>query len=839
MIDQIYFRIAGIILLFLTGVSCVHAQDSESFQLAEKGKKISPVIISSKASANLKKTAKELARMLEKLGGSPVEVKVGDGSEGIVLGQPKNFTSIPFQTSFQDSPFSREEYQLRTGKNGLWILGATDLAVSHAAWDVLYRLGVRQYFPGSNWEIIPSSADLSLKLNEHEKPDFSARRIWYNWGLWGYNNEPYAQWCIRNRMSSGFQLNSGHSYEAIIAANRSEFEANPEYIAMVGGKRQITGDVKFCISNPGLRKLVVKHALNYFKKFPNADSISLDPSDGDRWCECQPCKEQFPTIADRVVSLANAVGDAMDEAKLGDRRIGTYAYNKHTGPPTIKVHPRIIASATTAFIGGGLTHDQVLAGWQKQGATMGVYDYLSVIDWDWNLPGGGKGGRPQQIVNDIPRYYKLGARFYDAESGDCWGPCGLGYWITSRVLWDIDESKKSSELVDDFLSKAFPNAIEPMKGFYTLINLNHQRRSTSDLLGRMYRFLNDALNMPDVSEAEKRRLNDLVLYTRHVELYTAMADGRGNRDEVVRHAWRIRETMMIHSYGIWCRLLSQQAALAKTHPLKDDTPFSSDEIAGFIANGIKNYKPVDPGFQPVKFSSDLVPANSKLKLNKVPQGHYPGAPQDQQRWWLWLNNKNGLTVDVTIRKIWANRTPLLKLYASNSVYPDPVSSNDTIRADNKKHSLKFASPHTGLHRLETRDGGDNTFITWPDIPVTIESGIDTPGVTSHMRGSWTLSFYVPKGTKFVGGWASRIANWAPPVSGIVLDGNGREIYNFNGKGDGWFKIPVPEGQDGKLWTFSNSQGQRLLMTVPPFLALSGDKLLLPKETVNKDASPEN
>ena len=121
------------------------------------------------------------------------------------------------------------------------------------------------------------------------------------------------------------------------------------------------------------------------------------------------------------------------------------------------------------------------------------------------------------------------------------------------------------------------------------------------------------------------------------------------------------------------------------------------------------------------------------------------------------------------------------------------------------------------------------------MPVTIESGIDTPDVTSHFRGSWTMYFYVPKGTKVVGGWASRVANWAPRISGKLLDAEGREVLDFGKSEEGWFKVPVPPGQDGRLWKFENSQGQRLLMTVPPYVARSAEELLLPQEVVEAEA----
>ena len=59
------------------------------------------------------------------------------------------------------------------------------------------------------------------------------------------------------------------------------------------------------------------------------------------------------------------------------------------------------------------------------------------------------------------------------------------------------------------------------------------------------------------------------------------------------------------------------------------------------------------------------------------------------------------------------------------------------------------------------------------MPVSIGSGLDTPDVTSHFHGPWTLFFYVPRGTKLVGGWAARVANWAPRISGKLRAPDGR------------------------------------------------------------------
>ena len=51
---------------------------------------------------------------------------------------------------------------------------------------------------------------------------------------------------------------------------------------------------------------------------------------------------------------------------------------------------------------------------------------------------------------------------------------------------------------------------------------------------------------------------------------------------------------------------------------------------------------------------------------------------------------------------------------------------------------------------------------------------------------------------------------------------------------GYFKVPVPPGQDGRLWSFRTTSGYRTLMTVPPCLARDARELLLPAEVIEAD-----
>ena len=264
----------------------------------------------------------------------------------------------------------REAYIFRSHKDGLYVVGATEPAVEHAVWDLLYRLGYRQYFPGRTWEVIPRKDTIETAIDITERPDYLNRRIWYGFGTWDYNAQPYAEWCQRNRTASGFVLNISHAYESIIRQNKASFDKNPEFLGLLDGERKSS---KLCIGNPDLRELVVGHAIRYFESNPDHDRISMEPSGGGNWCECYKCAA-LGSISDRALTLANEVAQAV-KSKFENKYVGIYAYNYHSPPPSIRVHPNVIISVATAFVKGGYSLDELVAGWSKQGATIGMREY--------------------------------------------------------------------------------------------------------------------------------------------------------------------------------------------------------------------------------------------------------------------------------------------------------------------------------------------------------------------------------------------------------------------------------------------------------------------------------
>ncbi|MFW6161998.1 MAG: DUF4838 domain-containing protein [Planctomycetota bacterium] len=804
--------------------------------VADGGRALLSVVVGEGASERVRAAASELASYLGRIAGTEFAVTEGDGTRGLAVGVAGDFPALGLAERLRvEGIADREHYVLRSHPRGVYVIGATELAVEDAVWDLLHRVGYRQFFPGETWEVIPRVPDLSIAVEADQRPDYYARRIWYGYGLWDHNAEPYRQWCRRNRAVLGFQLNTGHAYGGLIRRNQAAFDQHPEFYGLVDGERSST---KICIGNPDLRKLIVAHALRYFEEHPDADSISMDPSDGGGWCQCERCKA-LGSISDRALTLANAVAEAVSQ-RFGDKYVGMYAYSQHSPPPSIRVHPHVIISVATGFIRGGYTVDELLAGWAKQGATLGIREYYNVNVWERDLPGQPRAANTAYLARTIPHYHALGARFMSAESGDAWGPCGLGYYLAARMLWDVDEAERVEALTADFLARAFGPAREPMAEFYHLIDGANRPLLCDDLLGRMYRLLNRAKRLADRPKI-RERIHHLVLYTRYVELFREYRHARGEArqaafETLIRHAYRMRGTMMIHTKALYRDLVRRDKKVTipegatwnvpeAKNPWKTSRPFADAELARMVADGIERYEAAN--IEPVDFGLDLVPA-APLKLSKVERGTTGRFGRGVQTFYTWVDKPPApieLKVTGGLIKHYRDRGPArVDLWKLGGDDDERVDHGESA-PDGVERTLVLKPRDVGLHKITVADGHDATRVRWPDgTPMTVVSSRSEPAA---LHGRWSLYFYVPQGTRTVGLFADG--------RGSLRDAAGDVAFTFDGKRPGVHAIPVPPGQDGALWKFHHCSGRRLLLTVPPFLARSADELLLPRAVVARDA----
>lgn len=843
-----------LIAAFALVIACAPRLSAEpvAILLADQGVAKQPILVSTGATERVRAAASELAGILHRITGATFEVKEGTGAEGLVLGVAKDFQNLPADFVFApEHPLRREEYRIRSHAGGLWMIGATDQAVEHAVWGFLDGLGYRLFFLTDTWEVVPEIKTLQPALDCFDAPDYHTRQA-PRGAPWS-DNKLWARWQTRNRLKSAFVLSTGHAYDGIIRANREAFAQHPEYYSLIDGKRLHAdrtdggGNVKFCISNPGLRKLVVDYAVRTMKANPERDSISMDPSDGSNWCTCNDCAA-IGSPSDRVLLLANEVCEAINGLGLGPRYVGIYAYNQHSPPPAIAGHSNVVVSVATSFIRGGYTIEQLVEGWRAKGATLGVRDYHDVFTWSHDMPRRARGGNLEYLQRTIPYFHSQGARFMNSENSDSWGANGLGYWITPRLLWRVSETNRMDALVDDFTTRAFGPAAAPMRRFYTLLNLDRSLQTAEHIVARMYRDLDEARKLAAARPDVTARLDDLVLYTRYCELYNTYRDAAGAArqagfEAILRHAYRMRDRMMLSTTAICVReryrdrgMVIPEEADWKVpegkNPWKDSTPYAPAEIAAMVVSGIASNQPVVLGFEAVAFSDNLVPAtplNLDIPTN-APAGGLPMTGRGLRKFLMWFEQPRSLPVEITgglIANYRDRGNVKLRLFSAQEATLEAVAHDESVPPDGEKRNVTLTSPYAGLHTLEVADGSDRTAVGLPaELPLTVESSLEQ---RARLEGRWTLYCYVPRGTASVGGYATS-------GEGTLRDRAGNVRFDFaKMKADGYFNAPVPEGMDGAFWRFEQCTGDRMLMTIPPYLAAHPALLLLPAEVVARDA----
>lgn len=766
--------------------------------------------------------AERLKRVLDAMTGGNFEITTGNGAAGIAIGAVGDFSQIEFKPQFKlGDPGEMQGFEIKSHRNGVWLIGATPQAAGYAVSEWLYDLGHRYFFPTSNWEIIPKTAKLEYAAHRRETPDYYHRQIWAGWGFWPKFRKETG-WNDSNR-NGGYQLHTEHVYGEFIRANKKAFDAHPEYYALRNGKRDSS---KLCIANPELRKLFADWTLERFKKNPLLQSSSADPSDGGGWCECEPCVK-LGSPSTRAAMLANVAAEAVS-AEFKGKRIGMYAYNHHSPPPAIDVHPDVIVSVATSFIREGLALHDIIDGWAKRGAAIGIREYYYGDGfWSGMKPGAARASNFSYLASTIPDFYRRGARYMSANVSDHWGASGLGYYLIARMLWNTAETADVEALKTDFLEKSFGAAAVPMRDFYALLDGSRRRPLSHDLLGRMYRSLEAARQAASGDEAVMRRLDDLAVYTRIVELilqFTAKSDA-ANYSALMRFLIDTQDTRMVHSYAVFRESRyapSNLSELRKSFDFSKVSPPTRAELEQIVKDGIAANALLD--FETVEFSLELVPCETRstAKPGKI-------TPMRGERiFYLWADqNLAPFKLKVTgglIKHYRSRGNVKINLYKIGGESEDGtletlIQTDETVPPDGEAREVALQPKQPGLHRLHINDGSDQTLVEFAPDTVVSYSALQTTG--QGFSGTWY--FFVPKGTKVLG-------LYAKAQRGAIVSPSGKTLLKFD-KSDGFFKVDVPAGEDNAVWKLNNLSygGLFRLLTVPPNLSLRADVILVPEE----------
>ncbi|MBL9176669.1 MAG: DUF4838 domain-containing protein [Verrucomicrobiaceae bacterium] len=809
---------------------------TDSFHLAENGKALAPIVISAQASEQTKAVAAELAGYLKQITGAEFAVETGNGARGIVLGTQQEFGV------FKDALWvkgydGKEAFIVNSDGESLRLIGATDLAVSHAAFAFLEELGCRWFFPAKEWEVIPKKPSLyydvghSRESGADSRPKILARRIWYGYGafpddkkhpLGASCQKDYDDWARHNRMASSFKVYAGHAYEAMVANHKALFEAHPEYLALVKGERKRP---QLCISHPAVKELAVKWCVDFFAKNPDREMVSLDCADGDGHCECAECVK-LGSISNRVFGLANHAAKIIAKSHPG-KMIGLLAYNEHSEPPDFELEPNVYVQLTMGFIRGRYSFDELRELWPKKCKSMGFYDYYSVWLWDFDKLPGGKGAMLDHIQESIRKNASLGATSLDMESGNNWGVHGLGYYVANKFMWNPDADVKA--VTADFYDQAFGPASAAMRRYHERWTPRVQTPPiiSRQLIGSLFRDLEDATQQAARHPDVLARIDHLKHYLRYNHLRWLLDHEKDKARQkqlsldILTFAYRTRYEYMNHWNAIQTSFASDAAKKfgEQAWARNDKAPKPWAE-AGFVTKAETEqwFREGLEYFQPVEVK-ELVFDYTKLAPSGITSDKPKAHQQAMQRPERFAIHTAGgpITLDITVGTIaWYRDRADAKWKLEDAQGKTIIEGTQEL--DGEPHTLTLEVPKTGVYFFECNDSSAGWRITRkPGESLTWLPKRGKKVVTLGPFGE--LFFHVPAGTKQLQLFAS-----GPK---FPIRGPDHKIIAEVNASDEVISIPVPAGADGKIWSFGpTSPAQIWLFNAPNGFAASPQALLI-------------
>lgn len=799
--------------------------------LAEGGKARMPIVISTNATAETKAVAAELAKYLERISGARFEVKAGDGADGVVLGTWQEFpnTSLKRALEIRNTYDGREAYAIRTEPRRLLLIGGSELGASHAAFRFLEMLGCRWFFPAPEWEVIPSIRTLRFKGEETSRPAILSRRIWYGWGSFSDKTPPagrtsasqaYKDWARHNRMAGSFEINAGHAWENIIDQNKKTFQEHPEYYALVKGTRK---GPQFCVSQRAVREMAVEYARRYFKRRPGADMVSMEPSDGGGMCECEDCKK-LGSISERVFGLANDVAKVVGKEFPG-KMVGLYAYNEHCEPPSFELEPNVYVQLTAGFITGRYTFEELMELWPKRCKNMGFYEYFSVWLWDFDKLPGGRAANVSYLQKQIRRYAEMKATSMDAESGNNWGPHGRGYYVANRLMWD--PKADSGAILADFYEKAFGPAAGAMRRYYERLDPGNKPLMSRHLIGLAFRDVEEASQVAEGREDVRARLEHIKQYLRYVQLRWQLEREKDKAKELtlaaITHGYRTRYSFMNHWEAMrqaWLPKAAkdfQETDWVSTErsvkkPWAVEEPYTHEETERLFREGLEYFRPEQ--IVEREFSKELVPWKGEAGPRVASSQSYQGGV----RYAVYSVKGEAIELEVVTGTIAWYRDRADARYKLVSAAETPLQEG-RLRLDGETHKLRFEVPKGGLYYFDFDDSSAGWKIkAGPEQRLSIVLRRDKG--YSHQGHMQTMYFSVPKGTRELNYFWSGGAH-------KVFGPDKKLVQEVKTSGE-FVKVPVPEGADGKVWSFQQlALGHLWFFNAPNVLAGSPGALLVP------------
>ncbi|NOX97781.1 MAG: DUF4838 domain-containing protein [Nitrospirae bacterium] len=391
---------------------------------------------------------------------------------------------------------NNEYYDRKTGLSAYGETGSL-----YAVYNFLRTfLGVRWFMPGKIGEVVPQQQTITVKALSYKKePDFTYRRLY----AFSFSQDPAAAvWYRRIGFGAPWPVDINHSFWRFYRSNPEYSQKYPQIFSLVDGKRQTEapperrktnwGEGNFDLANPLTLRLWVQYIRGYFDKYPHRKLYPVVPNDVmyiKGWSQDARSRAQYDLnkpfedqYSNYVWKFVNDVAKEVYKTNP-DRWIGGLAYEQYRQPPSrIKeLSPNVAVMITKRRCNYwdrdyqkrmNLFIDQ----WQKKAKRTYIWEYYNYyVHSPFQYP---LEGIPVIFSHVISKDFKRlkgvsRGEFIEAET---WkgneakkfydrGMLSLMFYLTGSLLWDADQNV--DKLLDDYYSKFYGPAREPMKQFFT------------------------------------------------------------------------------------------------------------------------------------------------------------------------------------------------------------------------------------------------------------------------------------------------------------------------------------------------------------------------------------
>ncbi len=391
--------------------------EGATLPLVKEGSSPYRIVIGEGASEAEQTAAKELAHFVKEATGVALEVVSDEESPveaEIVLGATNRLDPAKLPPDLL--PATGDGYTCRVEGRRIYLVGRYPRGTLYGVYDWLEEnVGVRFLAPDATH--IPSRPVLEVATRSFAyDPPMEYRNICtFQDDQWGVRNRLNARWgaTLMEKMLGGVRwvgksIHSAHWY----VPQEQYFESNPEYFAMVKGKRTSRGPSgsqpsQLCFTNEEVYQIILNRMKGELDDYRASTSynpsskllLSLSNNDGGGnggWCSCPPCKainDEEETHGGTLYRTLNRLSDALVK-EYPEAHLETLAYSFARKPPAKTVlRDRIVIrfAPLEADLGRLITDPESernrklmedLKGWQGKCSQIYLWNYY-YNSWSW------------------------------------------------------------------------------------------------------------------------------------------------------------------------------------------------------------------------------------------------------------------------------------------------------------------------------------------------------------------------------------------------------------------------------------------------------------------------